>query len=59
MRPGISGWAQVRAGYAGNLEESKVKLSYDLYYVKNISLLLDIQVMARTVWTLMSGSGAR
>lgn len=59
VRPGISGWAQVRSGYAGDLEETRVKLSYDLYYVKNLSLMLDLQIILRTAWTLIAGSGAR
>ena len=59
VRPGITGWAQVRAGYAANLDETRVKLSYDLYYVKNLSLALDLQIMLRTLWTLLMGSGAR
>jgi lipopolysaccharide/colanic/teichoic acid biosynthesis glycosyltransferase len=59
VRPGITGWAQVRAGYAGDLEETKVKLAYDLFYLKNFSLGLDLQILIRTVWTLISGAGAR
>lgn len=59
VRPGITGWAQVRAGYAGNLEETKVKLAYDLFYLKNFSLGLDLQILIRTVWTLISGAGVR
>jgi lipopolysaccharide/colanic/teichoic acid biosynthesis glycosyltransferase len=59
VRPGISGWAQVRAGYAANLEETKVKLGYDLYYLKYFSLGLDLQIMLRTLWTLTVGNGVR
>lgn len=59
VRPGLTGWAQVRSGYAGDLAETRVKLSYDLFYVKNLSLALDLQILARTVWTLLSGSGVR
>src|SRR5439155_16227982 len=59
VRPGISGWAQVRAGYAANLEETKVKLGYDLFYLKNFSLGLDLQIMLRTLWTLFAGGGVR
>ena len=59
VRPGITGWAQVRAGYAGNLEETRTKLTYDLFYIKNFSFALDIQILLRTVWTLLSGGGVR
>jgi len=59
VRPGISGWAQVRAGYAANLEETRIKLGYDLFYLKNFSFSLDVQIMLRTVVTLFTGSGVR
>lgn len=59
VRPGITGWAQTLGGYASNVEETKVKLGYDLYYVKNMSLGLDLQIMLRTVWTVVSGHGSR
>lgn len=59
VRPGITGWAQVRGGYAGDLAETRVKVGYDLFYVKNQSFSMDIQILARTVWTLLSGDGAR
>jgi lipopolysaccharide/colanic/teichoic acid biosynthesis glycosyltransferase len=59
VRPGITGWAQVRAGYAADLKETKIKLAYDLFYLKNFSLGLDLQILTRTVWTLLSGAGVR
>ncbi len=59
VRPGITGWAQVRAGYAADLEETKIKLAYDLFYLKNFSLGLDLQILMRTVWTLITGAGVR
>jgi lipopolysaccharide/colanic/teichoic acid biosynthesis glycosyltransferase len=59
VRPGVSGWAQVRAPYAADLAETRVKLSYDLFYVKNMSISLDLQILARTLWTLISGGGVR
>lgn len=59
VRPGITGWAQTLGGYASNVAETKVKLGYDLYYVKNMSLGLDLQIMLRTVWTVLTGRGAR
>jgi lipopolysaccharide/colanic/teichoic acid biosynthesis glycosyltransferase len=59
VRPGITGWAQVRAGYAADLQETRVKLSYDLFYLKNFSFSLDLQILLRTIWTLLSGNGVR
>lgn len=59
VRPGITGWAQVRSGYAGDLEETKVKVGYDLFYIKNLSFALDVQILLRTIITLVTGNGAR
>ena len=59
VRPGITGWAQVRAPYAANLAETRVKLGYDLFYLKHLSLGLDAQILVRTIWTLLSGGGVR
>lgn len=57
--PGITGWAQVRNGYTSNSDEALVKLSYDLYYIKHMSLDLDLQVLFRTVRTIVLAAGAR
>jgi exopolysaccharide biosynthesis polyprenyl glycosylphosphotransferase len=59
VRPGLSGWAQVQQGYAGDHEETMTKLSYDLYYVKHCSLALDLLIAAKTLRTLLTGHGAR
>jgi lipopolysaccharide/colanic/teichoic acid biosynthesis glycosyltransferase len=59
VRPGITGWAQVRAGPAADLAETRVKLAYDLFYMKNMSLALDLQILWRTSWTIIAGGGAR
>lgn len=59
VRPGITGWAQVKGGYASDLSETRAKVGYDLFYIKNLSFSLDIQILARTIWTLLTGSGAR
>lgn len=59
VRPGITGWAQVRSGYAGDLNETKVKVGYDLFYIKNLSFALDVQILLRTIMTLATGRGAR
>jgi len=59
VRPGLSGWAQVRQGYVGSHEETVTKLSYDLYYVKHCSLALDLLIAVKTLRTLATGYGAR
>jgi lipopolysaccharide/colanic/teichoic acid biosynthesis glycosyltransferase len=57
--PGITGWAQVRYSYGGTVEESVKKLEYDLYYVKNNNLFLDLLILLRTVRVVLLGEGAR
>ena len=57
MRPGLSGWAQVCAPYASSLEDSELKLSYDLYYLKNFSTWLDLIILFRTVKTVLKAAG--
>lgn len=57
--PGITGWAQVKSGYAGTTEEEIEKLSYDLYYIKHLSFDLDLLVLFKTVKTVFFGLGAR
>jgi lipopolysaccharide/colanic/teichoic acid biosynthesis glycosyltransferase len=59
VRPGITGWAQVRAGYAADVAETRVKLGYDLFYLKNFSFALDLQILMRTIGTLVTGGGVR
>ena len=55
VRPGLTGWAQVRYGYANNLEEEIEKLRFDLYYVKYASPWLDLRILAETVKVMMFG----
>lgn len=57
--PGITGWAQVRSGYAETTEEEIEKLSYDLYYIKHLSLDLDLLILFKTLRTVVFGMGAR
>ena len=57
MRPGLSGWAQVCAPYASSVEDSDLKLSYDLYYLKNFSTWLDLIILFRTVKTVLKAGG--
>jgi exopolysaccharide biosynthesis polyprenyl glycosylphosphotransferase len=57
VRPGLTGWAQVRYSYGSTDEDALVKLQYDLYYVRHVSLLLDINILLRTVGKVLSMSG--
>lgn len=59
VRPGITGWAQVRQGYAASVEESRTKLEYDLYYVQNMSHKFDFRVLVHTAALMMRGGGGR
>ena len=59
VRPGVTGWAQVRYGYANNLEEETEKMRYDLYYVKHLSVWLDLRILADTVKVVVFGLGSR
>ena len=59
VKPGITGWAQVRYGYSSTVEESEVKLRYDLYYIKNVNLWLDVQIVLDTLKVILFGRGAR
>jgi lipopolysaccharide/colanic/teichoic acid biosynthesis glycosyltransferase len=59
LPPGITGWAQVRAGYASDEAETREKLMHDLYYVKNASPLLDLRIIATTARTVLFGRGSR
>jgi sugar transferase (PEP-CTERM system associated) len=59
IRPGITGWAQVRYRYGASLEETKRKLEYDLYYVKNHSIGLDLLIMFETIKTILLRRGSQ
>ncbi len=59
IRPGITGWAQVRYQYGASLEETKQKLEYDLYYVKHLSVGLDLLIMFETIKTIILRRGAQ
>jgi len=59
IRPGLTGWAQVRYGYGATLAESREKLEYDLYYVKHMSLGLDLLIMFETIKTIIRRRGAQ
>ena len=59
VRPGISGWAQTQFGYGASTEDSHVKLQYDLYYVKYLSIQLDVRILLETIRVILRGTGAR
>lgn len=59
VKPGVTGWAQVRYAYGATVEDSQEKLQYDLYYVKNHSLFLDIIILFETVFVVLTARGAR
>ena len=56
LKPGITGWAQIKYKYAFDIESSDEKLSYDLFYVKNASFFLDLEIILSTLRSLMKGS---
>jgi lipopolysaccharide/colanic/teichoic acid biosynthesis glycosyltransferase len=59
VRPGITGWAQVMQGYAGDADATRVKIQHDFYYIKHFSLWLDILIVFKTVRIVLTGWGAR
>ena len=59
IKPGITGWAQVKGSYSGTIEESRDKLEYDLFYLKNKSFKFDLLIIFKTIKTLMLARGAR
>jgi exopolysaccharide biosynthesis polyprenyl glycosylphosphotransferase len=58
VRPGITGWAQVRCPYAASEEDALLKLEYDLYYLQNASMLFDMRIILKTISTVVSGWGS-
>jgi len=55
VKPGITGWAQVKYHYGDSVEDALEKLQYDLYYIQNISVILDIYILFRTIMVVLSG----
>ena len=58
VKPGLSGWAQVNYPYGASINDSREKLSYDLYYIKNYSIFLDFLIFIKTIKVVFSGNGA-
>jgi sugar transferase (PEP-CTERM system associated) len=59
VRPGLTGWAQIKYQYGSSVEDAKTKLEYDLFYIKHLSLFFDLAIIFRTIQVVLSGKGAR
>jgi len=59
VKPGVTGWAQVKYRYGSSVEDAMEKLRYDLYYIKNLSILFDLSIVVDTVKVIVSGKGAK
>ncbi len=59
VRPGITGWAQIKYQYGASIEETRTKLEYDLFYIKHLSVMLDTAVLFETAKVMLSGRGAK
>jgi len=59
VKSGITGWAQIKYRYGASQEDSFEKLQYDLYYIKNLSIFLDVQILLQTIKVVLFGQGAR
>ncbi|MHB8843489.1 MAG: sugar transferase [Nitrospirota bacterium] len=58
VSPGLTGWAQINYPYGNSVEDTREKLKYDFYYIKNRSIVLDIVIFLRTIKTVLTGKGA-
>jgi len=59
VKPGLTGWAQIKHNYDASLDDVREKVRYDLYYIENMSLSLDLKILTRTILVTLTGSGAR
>ena len=59
VRPGLTGWAQVNYPYGASLEDSRIKLTYDIWYIKNHNVFLDLLIVLRTIRVVLFRIGAR
>jgi len=58
VKPGVTGWAQVRYTYGASVEDAMEKLQYDLFYVKNLSIALDLYILLETIKTVLVRRGS-
>ena len=59
VKPGVTGWAQVKYRYGASVEDAMEKLRYDLYYIKHLSISFDLTIVADTVKVILTGKGAK
>ena len=59
VKPGVTGWAQVKYRYGSSVEDAMEKLRYDLYYIKHLSVVFDLTIVVDTVKVILSGKGAK
>ena len=59
VKPGVTGWAQVKYRYGSSIEDAMEKLRYDLYYIKHLSIVFDLTIVIDTVKVILSGKGAK
>ena len=57
VKPGVTGWAQVKHKYDENIEDVKTKLKFDLFYIENMSLRMDLKILIRTIFVVLFGKG--
>ena len=57
VKPGITGWAQIRGVYDRNVDDVHNKLTHDFYYIENMSILLDLKIIFMTLWVVTRGGG--
>jgi lipopolysaccharide/colanic/teichoic acid biosynthesis glycosyltransferase len=57
IKPGLSGWAQIKYGYGSSVEDNFEKVQYDLYYIKNRSFIFDLSIILKTINIILKGGG--
>ena len=59
VKPGITGWAQVKVGYTDDIAGAQIKVAYDLYYIQNASLQLELKIALHTFYVILTGFGSK
>jgi lipopolysaccharide/colanic/teichoic acid biosynthesis glycosyltransferase len=59
VRPGLTGWAQIKYQYGSSIDDAKTKLEYELFYIKHLSLFLDLAIVFRTIQVVLFARGSR